>query len=70
MDMTRAQAQLESARSQLHDIAGRRALAEHAIATLMGVPAPLFSIAPSLKPVHMPELPPAVPTTLLQRRPE
>ena len=70
MDVTRAEAQLESARAQLEDIRARRALAEHAIATLVSVPAPAFSIPPSLKPIGLPNLPPSVPSVLLQRRPD
>ena len=49
MDVTRAEAQLESARAQLDDVGARRALAEHAIATLVAVPAPAFSIPPSAR---------------------
>ena len=70
MDVTRAESQLESAHAQLDDIAARRALAEHAIATLVAIPAPAFSIPPALATIRLPKLPPAVPSTLLQRRPD
>ncbi len=70
MDVTRAEAQLESARAQREDIAARRALAEHAIATLVGVPAPAFAIAPGLRPIRLPPLPRSLPSALLQRRPD
>lgn len=70
MDVTRAESQLESAHAQLDDIAARRALAEHAIATLVAIPAPAFSIPPSLGRIHLPNLPPVVPAALMQRRPD
>jgi NodT family efflux transporter outer membrane factor (OMF) lipoprotein len=70
MDVSRAETQLESARAQLDDIGARRALAEHAIATLVAVPAPAFSLPASLVPLHLPPLPPSVPSVLLQRRPD
>ena len=70
MDVARAQTQLESARAQLEDIGARRALAVDAIATLVSVPAPAFSIPPSLAAITLPALPPSIPSVLLQRRPD
>ncbi len=69
-DVTQAQTQLDTAIAQATDLGVARAQYEHAIATLTGKPAANFSlpVAPFV-PVP-PPVPVALPSELLQRRPD
>jgi len=69
-DDVEARAQLEGARAQLVGVGVQRALFEHAIAVLTGHPPAELTIPFGLMPGAVPALPPGLPATLLQRRPD
>ncbi|MDH0867643.1 efflux transporter outer membrane subunit [Mitsuaria sp. GD03876] len=71
LDQARAEGQLESARSQRRQSQAQRAVLEHAIAALVGANASTFRIEPSTaRDLAMPVVPPGLPSTLLERRPD
>jgi NodT family efflux transporter outer membrane factor (OMF) lipoprotein len=69
-DITLAQTQLAGARAQSTDMHIARAQDEHAIATLTGQPAASLEIGPSTIGAPPPPIPVAVPSQLLERRPD
>jgi NodT family efflux transporter outer membrane factor (OMF) lipoprotein len=69
-DVAQAETQYQSVKAQSIDVGVARAQFEHAIATLVGVPASAFSLAQAPIPVALPSIPVAVPSALLERRPD
>ncbi|MGA8530025.1 MAG: efflux transporter outer membrane subunit [Acidobacteriaceae bacterium] len=69
-DVALAQTQLDTTRAQDIDVSVARAQYEHAIATLIGVPASVFSLPAMPLGNHIPEIPVGVPSQLLERRPD
>lgn len=70
LDVSRAQTQLSDARSQWSQTVAQRALMQDAIAVLVGENAANFSLPEAIEPIAIPAIPLALPTTLLQRRPD
>ena len=70
VDVAQAETQLSSTRAQAIDAAIQRAQLEHAIAVLVGKPPAEFSVAVADVPAGFPDIPPGIPSELLERRPD
>jgi multidrug efflux system outer membrane protein len=70
LDLAQQQALVESSAAQLELLDNQRAQFEHAIATLVGSPAPDFSIPRTPSAASLPAVPVGLPSDLLQRRPD
>ncbi len=70
LDVAQAETQLDTARAQLTDVGAARAQFEHAIAILVGKPPSELSMARRILAVPPPPIPIAVPSALLERRPD
>jgi NodT family efflux transporter outer membrane factor (OMF) lipoprotein len=69
-DVLSAETQLETAQAQAVDLVGTRAKLEHAIAVLVGKAPASFAIAPTPWTATLPQMPAAMPSALLERRPD
>lgn len=69
-DLLQAETQLRNAQAQLADTVAQRAQAEHAIAVLLGLPPAALALPPGAALPKPPEVPPLLPATLLERRPD
>ena len=70
LDVAQQQALLDSTLTQVDVLKRQRAQFEHAIATLTGTAAPLFSLAPQVQVLVPPGVPLGVPSDVLERRPD
>jgi NodT family efflux transporter outer membrane factor (OMF) lipoprotein len=69
-DVLTAQVQLANAQAQSADYVRQRQLMEHAIAVLAGMPPAELTIQPTAWTLKTPDVPAAIPSQLLQRRPD
>jgi len=69
-DVSQALTQLKSTQAQAIDLQWQRAQLEHAIAVLIGVPPSELSIAVREQLPSLPQIPVALPSQLLERRPD
>ena len=69
-DVAQAEAQLKSTQAQALDATIQRAQFEHAVAVLTGKPPAELALAPKALVAVFPDVPPALPSELLERRPD
>ncbi|WP_076591390.1 efflux transporter outer membrane subunit [Herminiimonas arsenitoxidans] len=70
VDVLQAQTQLKAAQAQLAEAVAQRAILEHAIAVLLGVPPSALALERNAALPQAPLVPQMLPTTLLERRPD
>lgn len=70
LDVLQQKSQLDSTKVQAQLLLNQRAQYEHAIAALVGVPAPQFAIEPKVIDTQVPAIPLGLPSDVLQRRPD
>jgi outer membrane protein, multidrug efflux system len=70
LDLAQQQALVDANATQLELLDNQRTQFEHAIATLVGTPAPSFAIPAALATSALPAIPVGLPSDLLQRRPD
>ncbi|HUB96950.1 MAG TPA: efflux transporter outer membrane subunit [Stellaceae bacterium] len=69
-DVITAETELENTQAQLINVGVQRAVFEHAIAVLTGKPPAELTITPVKMSREIPVVPPGLPSTLLERRPD
>jgi NodT family efflux transporter outer membrane factor (OMF) lipoprotein len=69
-DVAQAETQLYNAQTQLTDLGVTRTQLEHAIAVLIGKPPALLTVPAMTLNAPLPQVPVALPSTLLERRPD
>jgi multidrug efflux system outer membrane protein len=70
LDLAQQEALVDANATQLELLENQRTQFEHAIATLVGTPAPSFAIPAALATSALPAIPVGLPSDLLQRRPD
>lgn len=70
LDVAQQQALLDSTLTQVDVLGKQRAQFEHALATLVGAAAPVFTVAPQARAAVPPAIPVGVPSDVLERRPD
>ncbi|MBC3861892.1 efflux transporter outer membrane subunit [Undibacterium jejuense] len=70
LDLAQQQALLEANKTQLELLQKQRMQFEHALATMTGKPAPEFNLTSQVMNLNPPTIPVAVPSEVLQRRPD
>lgn len=69
-DVARVQTELAANEAEALALDRRRAGLEHALAVLVGEPAPAFTLAPAPWTTALPQIPAGIPATVLARRPD
>jgi NodT family efflux transporter outer membrane factor (OMF) lipoprotein len=70
LEVMQQQALLDSTLTQVDVLRKQRSQFEHAIATLVGTPAPSFTLAPKVQDLTPPAVPIGIPSDVLERRPD